>query len=443
MRVLVGAARADQGTTSEGLCTARVVRLLADRGHVVRLVVGAAADGDEARETAGGAVGGDVEVGVAHLGSSSTARVGRWAARRGGRFRTDVLVQAATGFGLDELATIRAWAKALRHEETAWAPDVTYVRGAGLDLTPLLARQAWSGPWVGHLHDPWPRSWYPPSYAEHSALVSARQQGAARRVLRRAPVLTVPSARLATWLAARAGVDLAGRVEVVAHLGASSGPAAAASGPPAPWPERPCVLAHVGTLLGPRDPGPLLEGWRRVVDGTPGAREEVGVAFVGPLDRRHLAGGRPRFLAALGDAPWQGAVTVHPGRCPQPVAAAAVAAAAAGVVLEGPDPVSPFAPAKVSDLLVGGGPVLALTRSDSPTADLVGADHPLRVDPDDPGAIARAIERVWRAWRDGTSARLRPPSTATVAVGRAAVGEALDRAFEAAVSGAASDRTGR
>jgi hypothetical protein len=98
--------------------------------------------------------------------------------------------------------------------------------------------------------------------------------------------------------------------------------------------------------------------------------------------------------------------------------------------------VSPFLPAKVADLLVAEKPILALTRATSPTAALVGSDHPLRVDPDDVDAVAGALGEAWRRWRDGTLASLRPPAEAVAEVSAPAVGAALDGALEAAVSAA-------
>jgi hypothetical protein len=405
-----------------------VARLLADRGHEVRLLVGQAGEPGavEVEAEAEAAVGPAIEVQAVALRTSVAARAGWWAARRGWRYRPDLPFQLATGAGLDELAATRAWARALRREEAAWAPDVTYVRGAGLDLAPVLARSGWHGPWLAHLHDPWPLSWYPPRYAERSRLVSPRQEARAVRLLREVPVLTVPSAELVSWMAARAGVDPGGRVHVVRHLGLP--PPAAPRPPEGPWPDRPFVVGHVGALLGPRDPATLLEGWRRFVDHEPDAAGRAGLALRGSIDRRHGDGGH-----------WaEDGVVVGRGRVPSDEARDLVAAADLGIVLESPDPVSPFLPAKVADLLAAQKPVLALTRAASPTGSLLGADHPLRVDPDDAGAVAGALAEAWRRWQDGSLGTFRPPAAAVAQVCEPAVGSALDVALEAAVSAAGS-----
>lgn len=434
MRVLVGAARVDRGWTSEGLCSARMVRLLADRGHEVHLLVGQVADSEpaEVASEVRAAVGAGIDVEVVPTRSSLAAQAGWWAARRPWRFRPDLPLQVVTGQGLDELAAVRSWAAALRAAERRVAPDVTYVRGAGLDLGPLLARSGWGGPWAGHLHDPWPTSWYPPRYRSRSRVVSARQEARARSVLGAAPALTLPSARLVGWMAERSGLDLARRAHVVAHLGVPLPTEAAAPDQLAVrWPDRAFVVGHVGALLGPRDPGALLEGWRLLVEREPAAAQEVGVALLGSVDRRHVEGAGPmRRFEVL--AP-EGALVISRDRAPSVQARQWSAAADLAVVLESDDAISPFLPAKVADLAASRHPTIALTRAGSPTADLLGAEHPLRVEPDDPEGVAAALTLAWRAWREGALDRLRPPEAAARQVAPEVVGAALDRALEAAV----------
>jgi hypothetical protein len=167
----------------------------------------------------------------------------------------------------------------------------------------------------------------------------------------------------------------------------------------------------------------------------PAAAEEVGLALCGSIDRRHLAfGGGARWLDGLPAKGSDRAVAVGTARVRSEVARRATAAADVGVVIESSDPVSPFLPAKVADLLVSGKPVLALTRAGSPTAELLGDDHPLRVDPDDAAAVARGLRTAWQAWRDGTLPQLAARASAAEQVSAAAVGPALDAALEAAVS---------
>lgn len=433
MRVLVAAVRTDAGETSEGACTARVVRLLVERGHDVAVLVAAPDGPGTAVELARPAVGVDVPVAEVLTRASRTAALGWHLAARPGRYRGDVGVQVVTGFGLEDLAAVRAWRRALAGCERAWRPDVTLARGAGVDVHPLLARATRPGPWVGHVHDPWPTSWYPPAYASRARAIAPRQEARARRVLRAAPALTAPTGRLFAHLEERSGVDLAGRGHVVPHLAGDEPPARSRE----LLPDRPFVLCHAGTLLGPRQPGPLLAALDRLAASRPEVAADLGLALVGPLDRRHRADGST--LAGAGSSPVP--VVVHDRRVSAGAARAATAAAAVAVVIEADEPTSPFLPAKVADLVGDDRPVLALSPASSATADLLGADHPLRVDPGDVDAIARAVERAWSAWRAGALDRLGPPASARRAVEPAAVGVALDAALEAAVASAGSGVT--
>lgn len=444
MQVLVAAVRADAGATSEGICTARAVRLLAARGHEVRLLVSTAGPQGSGRQVAQDAVGPQVEVVEVDTGASAVARLGHRSAGAGRRYRPDLPAQALTGFGLEDLAAGEAWRRALAREEQRVRPDVTWARGAGLDVHPLLARQRLGGAWVAHLHDPWPLSWYPPSYVARARVVSARQESAARHVLRRAPVITVPSDRLLSWTAQRSGVELQGRAHVVPHLGGDPGrddPAPADGSPEGLLPGRSFVLCHAGTLLGPRDPTPLVAGFERFLQEVPEARHDAGLALVGPLDRRHRGGAALQERLRAGQA--AGWLRVEDRRIGADLARAVVAAAQVGVVVEAPDPASPFFPAKLADLLALGVPVLALVSTSSTVADLVGPAHPLRAAPTDVAGIADAVARAWRAWRAGTLVELLPPERSRRAVTAAEVGPAVERALEAAVSAAAGGGAGR
>lgn len=428
MRVLVAAVRTDAGETSEGVCTARVVRLLAERGHDVSLLVAAPDGPGTAVALARAAVGAEVPVAEVPTRASRAAALGWHLAARPGRYRGDVGVQLVTGFGLEDLAAVRAWRRALAACERERRPDVTLARGAGLDVHPLLARATRPGAWVANVHDPWPTSWYPPAYASRARGIAPRQEARSRRVLRAAPALTAPTGRLFAHLEDRSGIDLATRGHVVPHLAPADRPVGS-SGPQL-LPDRPFVLCHAGTLLGPREPGPLLAAVDRLAATRPEVAADLGLALVGPLDRRHRADG-----AALAGRAGSGPVpvVVHDRRVPARVARTATAAAAVAVVIEADGPTSPFLPAKVADLVGDDRPVLALSPARSATADLLGADHPLRVDPGDVDAIARAVERAWSAWRAGALDRLGPPASARQAVGPAAVGAALDAALDAAV----------
>jgi hypothetical protein len=227
----------------------------------------------------------------------------------------------------------------------------------------------------------------------------------------------------------RSGVDLAGRGHVVAHLGAARDePGEHGQGL---LPDRPFVLGHVGTLLGPRDPAPVVAALDRLLLARPEARDQIGLALLGPLDRRH------RDAEALHDqlAPRlrDGSVVVRDERLSAAAARAAVAGAALGLVIEAPDPESPFFPAKLADLLAAGGPMLALSPRESVVADLVGPDSRRRVDPGDVRGITAALEAAWLAWRDGELDRYRPPAESRRAVADDVVAVALEGALEAAV----------
>jgi len=428
MRVLVAALRLDGGDTSEGLCTTKVVGLLADRGHEVQVLV----PGDLAEEADHLLPEGVEVVGVVEP-EAPTARVRRLVGRTPGRFRADLGVQVITGFDLDDHARRRTWARAIGHAHRGWRPEVTWARGAGLDLSPVLAAAAVleGAAWVAHLHDPWPASWWPPAYRVASPGISARQEAAMRRVLDRAPAVTAPSARLLAWTEGRSGVAVGDRGHEVAHVGGPLGVATSGPDPSRYLPDRPLVVAHVGTLLGPRSPHAFLEAVARVHDAEPASAADLGVALLGPFDRRHRD---DRGLAVLLDRFQRaGVVRATDRRVAQAEAMAVLEAAGVALVLEAPGPESPFFPAKLADALSLQMPVVAASPARSVVTDLLGADA-LRADPDDPGAVAGVLTRVWRAWKEGRLADLVPAAGVRARVAPDAVGEAAEVALGAAIS---------
>jgi hypothetical protein len=421
MRVLVAAIRVDGGTTSEGACTAKAVGVLAALGHRVQLLVPA-----DQQAPAVAVVPGGVEIVGVPPASGAAARLGRRWAVGGRRWRPDVPVQLLTGFPLEERAAVAGWRRALRRAEASWRPDVTWTRGAGDDQTTLLARAALGpGRWAANLHDPWPRSWFGVSYAARARGISRRQEATARRLLRQAPLVTAPSARLLAWMEGHSGVALGCRGEVVPHLG---GPVVPSGEPPPPTSA--LTLVHTGTLLGPRHPGALLDALDRLHLEEPATRAQVRLTLVGPLDRRHRDDG-DLWARLRGRAD----VQLVDRRVSHAEAEEVLRSGTVAVVIEADDEESPFFPAKLADGLASGRPVLALSPRRSVASDLLGEDDALRVDPGDVAAITGALRTVWRAWQDGTLGDLVPDAAVRDQVGLAAVGDALDRALRRAAAG--------
>lgn len=409
-RVLVAARHLALDRTSEGLCTARLIRALVAAGHEVRCLtteVDTAPSPDGAPSVVRVTTGGSrIRASIAR-----TADPNRATTSAGRRLRTWTALGVTVGTGLSPRSwqEVSTWRAAIRRECRMFAPDLVVARGGGLGFEThlALAGDRRAGPWVAHFHDPYPLSAYPPSYAHRSPLISARQERGARRVLRRATAVTFPSERLAAWTERSSGVELAARRVVLPHIGGDVdyGPTDTS------LVDRLCgdrafLLVHTGTLLPQRSPLALLRAWRSLLDDGDRQASDGRLVLLGSIDRRHRTD--EEFRALRADLEARGALRVEDGRTNHATAFALAGRATAAVLIEADDPESPFFPAKLADYLMADLPVLAVTPARSVARDLLGADHPLLCLPGDERSIATSLRALWSGWCDGALETFRP-----------------------------------
>ncbi len=411
-RVLVAAKHVALDRTSEGLCTVRFLQALAANGYQVRCIT------SEGGEPGWHCEGVDVRPRAADRPSAwarierhtDAGQLGGVRARVVGRGRTALTV--ATGRNPSSWLELASWRSVLSREITQFKPDVVVARGGGLgfEIHHALAGQRSGPPWVAHLHDPYPSSAYPPSYAERTPLLSASEERATRRFLRRAAAVTVPSDRLARWMATRSGVELTGRTVVLPHIGGPSGGRPAHTGLiDELCGDRPLILAHTGTLLRQRSPLALLRALDHLAATSSSWATQARVVLMGRVDRHHLGDGVVGDLVTRLET--QGCLRIHDRRTDHATALALASRAAAALLIEAGDPESPFFPAKLADYIALGRPVVALTPTRSVVRDLLGSDYPLLCDPGDPGDVERALRAVDAAWRGGQLGQLTAPPT--------------------------------
>lgn len=432
-RVLVAAKHLALDKTSEGLCTARLVRALVDAGHEVRCLTTEPLSDSPLAGTGVEVVAVPVTTGPWRAALADAADPSRAAIPAGRRLRSVVrlTVTVTTGAEPRSWNEIAAWRHSLRHHCLEFAPDLVIVRGGGLGFEPHLAMThvRLACPWIAHYHDPYPLSAYPPSYAHHTPLLSARQEQQNRRILRRASLVTFPSSQLADWTERASGVVLGRRRGVLANIGGpiNDDEADAAlldrlSG------DRRFLLVHTGTLLGPRSPLPLLRAFRRLLADGEDQASQSRLVLLGSIDRTHRRD--VRFLALREELESSGNLRVEDVRTNHATAFGLTRRATATILLEADDPESPFFPGKLADYLVADHPILALSPPRSVARDLLGASHPLWCAPTDEDAILAALRVIWAAWREGRLAELRAPSSARGSVSAAHAVGTVDELVE-------------
>ncbi|MCB1017179.1 MAG: glycosyltransferase [Acidimicrobiales bacterium] len=415
-RVLLAAKRLDPEASSEGICTARLLQLLVDRDVEVRVVTTDEAASAASLRDALPWYQGPLE----HRTTLSPPP--RHPIARRVRSVVDGAGVLIDGHPTWYRRSVHAWRSILDDRLRSGGVDVLVTRGAGGGFEPHLATVALDPgvAWIAHYHDPWPASRWPEPYRAPRTAALRRQERGHEAVLARADALTFPSARLRDWVVGDDPV-LRAKSHVLAHLAEGAPPV----GPPddalvRTVAERPFSLVHTGTLLRHRRVDALLSALARFVAADPRRARATRLVLAGP----DLTDPPPAEV--VGPLEAAGVLHRHRDRVGRSTAAALVRDATATVLVEAAGPESPFFPAKLTDYLAAGGPVLALTPRESVASDLMGEAHPLRVAPDDDEAILAALERLWAAHDAGDLAALGVDGAARDALSADQVGAALD-----------------
>lgn len=432
MNVLVAAWDVALNRTSEGICSAKFVATTAGAGHHVRCLtlagVGQTSQGfvpspwlrtaevkqiTDVRPRSIGATAAVATTAIGRCGDlgKSLQRKMNWASA------------FATGYSVDAWRLVALWDAAIQRAVTEQRPDVIVTRGAGFNFEGHIAmlRSRVDVPWIAHYHDPYPLSLYPMPYRRRVRFMSALQERTHREILERADGLSFTNERLLSWVLQGDLQRHVHKARVIGHVVMGLVPE-----PSAPTDSRSFTLVHTGTMLGARDPNGLLSAFREFVNGKPTGSARL--VFAGRIDDRHRALPAWRSLEAEG---W---LVNTDERMTYPQALELARGATAAVIIEADTSPSPFYPGKLADYLWLRRPILAVSPRASATADILGADDPLRVDPGDSRAIGAAIERLWKAWTAGDLAPLLPADRIVQSLSEASIALRIDEMFRMARS---------
>jgi glycosyltransferase involved in cell wall biosynthesis len=443
MKILVTARMLDPDMTSEGICTAKFVQMMAERHEVTCLT----SDPYVAERGDAFALPWLPGVRVGHVDAWATpgfrrrlhAAVER--GKGGGRLaryvvrKVDAAAVYATGYTASAMDLVANWETALEALTVADRPDLIMVRGAGDGFEPHIAMLSRKSPvpWVAHYHDPYPASLYPQPYRYTRPIISRHRERVHRAILDSANLLSFPSRRLLEWVLQGRFETHRSKAVVIPHLASELSERCRASlslpDLPGDGPGR-FVVMHTGTFLGPRKPWALLEGFERFLGEDGERRASARLVLLGGVNRNHLAD--PRWDEALSSP---NVLFPASSRVPYRTAVDLARRATVLVVVEASAASSPFFPAKLADYLWLRKPVLALSPRASTVADILGADYPLLVRPDAPEEVAAALGRAWGCWKSGAIDRLVPPEAVLDAIREGAVGDQTDAAFVGLASG--------
>lgn len=255
------------------------------------------------------------------------------------------------------------------------------------------AAQALDLPWVVNINDPWAQYLRPRTLAGKRSPVRVMvYQYWLEKTLRTADLMTYPCPRLAAYTERCAGVGQ--EWTVIPHIGFSV---------PAEARDDEFTLVHAG-LLGQdtlRSAEGLLKGLSQFLEKRPEARSVTQLSLIGPED--------PNTQALVAAFDLHSVVTAS-GRVDYEESLRHIASAAVCIVVEVKLDEGIFLPSKLADYFAARKPVLALSPSKGTIADMAPDPGLVRVDPDDSGAIARAIEELYEDHHRGRLHVVRKPS---------------------------------
>jgi hypothetical protein len=246
-------------------------------------------------------------------------------------------------------------------------------------------------PWVASINDPWDYHMFPGYDVKPTSMIrkSVSKQWLLR-TLGAATLITYPSRRLHDF-----HIRLTGRQHrgaLMEHIGWTR------SVSPNP---QPCFqLVHAGRLVADRSASGLLAGLKQFLSLHPPASSRTKLVLVGPKDRRS-----EDLVMRL---ELQNTVT-STGRVSYEECLKYICGASVCVLVEGNVPDSIYLPSKFADYVAARKPVLALSPGRGTIADLLPCRGIVRVDPDDPNGIARAIGQFYPLWMEGKVQRESPP----------------------------------
>lgn len=241
--------------------------------------------------------------------------------------------------------------------------------------------------WVAHFSDPWVDS----PYQQGAAWLRARWKRMEADVVAEADALVFVTRQTADTVMRKYPDAWRSKVHVVPH-GYDRGQLQRLAPAPPPSPER-MRLVYTGRFYdGLRTPGPLFEAIARL-RARRALGDELDLVLMGPGVRAYEARARKLGLES---------VVTFGGRQPYTDALAVAASADALLVIDAPSrSPSLFLPSKLVDYLMLRRPILGITPLQGASADLLHRLGCPVAAPDDIDAIARALEDLVKAWRNG------------------------------------------
>jgi len=315
--------------------------------------------------------------------------------RRAFNYNIGTHFEKRIGFSFSFFNDVNSIKEALQNE-TDFEPDwvLTLSKASSFRThMALLKIPKWHQKWLAYIHDPYPMSQYPEPYNWLSP-GHQQQEEFFRQVAKKAAHAIFPSQLLKKWMG-KFYPEFNKRGIVIPHQ--ISIDSIGEENCPDYFKENFFTILHAGSLMRPRKPKGLVEGFQKFLEKNEDAKNESQILLLGNktyfadyLNKKSKE--MPQLYLSSGYVDFNEVQYVQNHT-------------SVNVILEAKSDISPFLPGKFPHCVNANKPILYLGPKHSETLRLLGESYQFSAEIDETDKIANHIEQLYKNWKDQSSER--------------------------------------
>ncbi|WP_026839461.1 UDP-glycosyltransferase [Gillisia sp. JM1] len=271
-------------------------------------------------------------------------------------------------------------------------PDLIFTLSKGGSFRPhhaLLKIPKWHSRWLAYIHDPYPAHLYPRPFAWVESGYQKKWQFV-QDVSEKAAYSGFPSQLLMEWMGSyypnflKTGVVIPHQLDKEETLGVSI---------PDYFDPKKFNLLHAGTLLGPRNPIPLILAFQQFLNKFPEASQDSKLLLIG--NNELYIAQLQQYLKRIPSSNF----IVEPYSEYNKVLKMQMKTAV-NVILEAKSEISPFLPGKFPHCVLANKPILLLGPNLSETKRLLGENYKYWAEADDIENITLLMSKLYLEWKN-------------------------------------------
>jgi len=309
------------------------------------------------------------------------------------KWNVNPIFERRLGFSFAYLNDVRSIELSLLKENN-FKPDwvLTLSKAASFRVhKALLKIPKWHDKWLAYVHDPFPHHFYPRPYNWVEPGYFQKQEFF-REVSRKSAHAIFPSQLLMEWMGSYYP-DFIERGIVIPHQIMEGEEIETTF--PLYFEDNKFTILHAGSLMKPRNPTGLIEGYKLFLSKNPDASSNSQILLIGKMTYF------TKFLEEkLKEIPQ---LYISSGYVPFKEVQSMQNATSVNVILEAKSEISPFLPGKFPHCVKANKPILLLGPAISESARLLGEDYPYSCEIDDIKSIANKMETMFINWKNKSS----------------------------------------